>query len=57
MIKWNFSNKGWLDYVKMKDLSIGISMADIFTVSSIKIERGIEYPFQRSVAINLSARF
>jgi hypothetical protein len=57
MIRWSFAGEEWLSRMDVKDLTIGISMADIFNVSSIKIERGIEYPFQRSVQLNLTARF
>ena len=56
-IRWSFAGEPWLAKFKLRDLTIGVSTQDIFTLSSIKIERGIEYPFQRSVQMNLSMRF
>jgi hypothetical protein len=56
-IRWSFGNQTWLDSVKLKDLTVGLSMSDIFTISTIKVERGIDYPFQRSVQMSLSMRF
>ena len=57
MVKWSFAGEEWLKKLKMEDLTISISTSDIFTLSSIKIERGIDYPFQRSVQMSVSARF
>jgi TonB-linked SusC/RagA family outer membrane protein len=56
-LMWNFAGEKWLESLKLKDLSVGVSMSDFFNISTIKMERGIDYPFQRSVAVNLSARF
>jgi hypothetical protein len=56
-IRWNFANEKWLEHLKLKDFTIGVSMSDIFTVSSIEIERGTDYPFQRSVQMSISMRF
>ncbi|MDU1890880.1 MAG: SusC/RagA family TonB-linked outer membrane protein [Dysgonomonas sp.] len=56
-LSWNFSYDKWITKLRLKDLRMGVSMSDIFTLSSIKVERGTEYPFQRSVAFNLSCRF
>jgi hypothetical protein len=56
-LKWNFVDKPWLKSLKIRDLTVGLSMSDIFTVSSIKIERGIQYPFAKTVQMNISMRF
>lgn len=56
-ISWNFAGQRWLDAVKLKDLSISLSMSDIFNINSIQIERGTDYPFQRAVIMNMSLRF
>ncbi|MEG1949231.1 MAG: SusC/RagA family TonB-linked outer membrane protein [Odoribacter sp.] len=47
----------WLKYVGASSLSFNAYMNEIFRISSIKEERGIEYPFARSVAFSLSLRF
>ena len=56
-LRWSFAGERWLESFRLKDLTVGISTSDIFTVSTIKIERGIDYPFQRSVQMNVSMRF
>ena len=47
----------WLKYVGASSMTFNAYMNDIFRCSSIKEERGIEYPFARSVAFSLSVRF
>ncbi|MDR0541311.1 MAG: SusC/RagA family TonB-linked outer membrane protein [Dysgonamonadaceae bacterium] len=56
-LMWNFTGEKWLNTLKLKDLSASVSMSDFFNISSIKMERGIDYPFQRAVTANISARF
>lgn len=47
----------WLRYIGASSMTLNAYMNDIFRASSIKEERGIEYPFARSVAFSLSLRF
>jgi TonB-linked SusC/RagA family outer membrane protein len=56
-LTWNFTGDKWLNSLKLKDFSMSLAMEDFFNLNSIKIERGIDYPFQRAVVMNLSARF
>jgi TonB-linked SusC/RagA family outer membrane protein len=56
-LTWNFTGDKWLKTLLLQDLSLSLSMNDFFDLNSIKIERGIDYPFQRALIINLSARF
>ncbi|MDR3246309.1 MAG: SusC/RagA family TonB-linked outer membrane protein [Prevotellaceae bacterium] len=56
-LTWNFTGEKWLKSVKLQDLSLSLSMSDFFNIYSIKIERGINSPFQRVFVMNLSARF
>jgi TonB-linked SusC/RagA family outer membrane protein len=56
-LMWNFTGEKWLNTLKLKDLSASVSMSDFFNISSIRMERGIDYPFQRAVVANISARF
>jgi len=56
-IRWSFAGEKWLEQFKLRDLTVGLSTQDIFTLSSIRVERGIEYPFQRSAQVNVSMRF
>jgi TonB-linked SusC/RagA family outer membrane protein len=56
-LTWNFTGDRWLKALLLKDLSLSVSMNDFFNLNSIMIERGIDYPFQRALVMNLSARF
>jgi len=56
-LSWNFTGDKWLKTFGMEDLTVGISMVDFFNLYSIKIERGITDPFQRSISLNVSTRF
>lgn len=47
----------WLRYVGASSMTIRGYMNDIFRISSVKNERGLDYPFARSVAFSLSVRF
>jgi TonB-linked SusC/RagA family outer membrane protein len=44
-------------HLRMKNLRCALNMNDIAYWSSIKIERGIDYPFARSFTFSLSTRF
>ena len=41
----------------MQALSVQANMNDIFRVSTVKAERGIDYPFARTVSFSVSAVF
>lgn len=56
-IAWSFARENWLRRMKMRDLQLKLSYSDLFYVSVIRRERGIDYPFQRSVSAGLSAQF
>ena len=43
--------------IGLQSLRVNAYMNDIFRISSIKAERGIEYPFARSVSFSVSASF
>lgn len=47
----------WLRYIGADGLTVRAYMNEIFRISSFKEERGIEYPFARSVTFSLSLRF
>lgn len=47
----------WLKSFGASSMTLNAYMNDIFRCSSIKEERGTEYPFARSVAFSLSVRF
>lgn len=50
--------QAWLKRnLKMSMLKIGANMSDIFYSSTIKQERGLDYPFCRTVSFSLNASF
>ncbi len=47
----------WLKPMGISSFSFRIYMNDIFRLSTVKEERGLDYPFQRAVSASLSIRF
>jgi hypothetical protein len=56
-ISWDFSKDRWLKFTGVEDLRVSLAMSDLFRMSTIRQERGIDYPFERSVTMGISARF
>jgi TonB-linked SusC/RagA family outer membrane protein len=56
-ISWDFSTDKWIKKIKLRDLRLNFSMTDVFTWSTMKQERGIDYPFQRGFSVGLTAGF
>ena len=47
----------WLRHFGASSMTIRGYMNDIFRISTVKNERGLDYPFARSVAFSLGIRF
>lgn len=47
----------FIKQVGLSSLTLQANMNDIFRISSVKSERGIDYPFARTVSFSLSATF
>ncbi|MBD0833448.1 SusC/RagA family TonB-linked outer membrane protein [Aestuariibaculum sediminum] len=56
-IGYQFENQSWMDTIGLKRLKLNAYMNDIFRISSITAERGIDYPFARTVSFSLNANF
>lgn len=52
---YEFRDAKWLDRVYLSNLRVNAYMNDIFYQSTVKRERGINYPFARSVSFSLNA--
>lgn len=50
-------NKRVVDYLKLSRLRINFNMNEVATFSSVRIERGLEYPFARNLSFSLMANF
>jgi len=51
------STAKWLKTVRASSVSVRAYMNDIFNISTIKNERGLDYPFARSVSFSAAVRF
>lgn len=54
---YEFINKAWLDKAKLSSVRLTAFTNDIFYTSTIRRERGIDYPYARSVSMSISATF
>lgn len=54
---YEFRNAVWLDRALLSSLRVNAYMNDIFYASTIRRERGVNFPFARSVSMSLSATF
>ncbi len=50
-------NRDFVRKLKLERLRVSFYMNDVFTTSSIKIEKGLSYPFARSFSLNISTTF
>ncbi|WP_240619234.1 SusC/RagA family TonB-linked outer membrane protein [Chitinophaga costaii] len=57
----NFSydvvNRVWLSHIGMKALTLSANTGEVFYLSSVRQERGLDYPFTRQVSMSLFATF
>ena len=53
---YNFSGE-WMKKIGLSQLKTSVLAYDIFHISSIEVERGIEYPFARSISLSVRANF
>ena len=53
---YNFSGE-WMKKIGLSQLKTSVLAYDIFHVSSIEVERGIQYPFARSISLSVRANF
>ncbi|MEL4308612.1 SusC/RagA family TonB-linked outer membrane protein [Joostella sp. CR20] len=51
------SDKQWVKKLGLQSVRFNLYMNDIFRWSSIEVERGITYPFARSVSFSINASF
>src|SRR5690606_7221171 len=51
------TNAAWLQSIRASSVTFRAYMNDIFHLSTIKNERGIDYPFARSVSFSAAVRF
>lgn len=54
---YDFKYQSWLEKLKMERLRVTFYMTDVFRISSVKTERGYDYPYARSFSLSLTATF
>lgn len=56
-LEYRLQSSKLLERAKIQTINFGINMSDVFYISTIKRERGIEYPFARRVSFTVSLLF
>ncbi len=56
-IGYEFLNEDWMKRAKLRSLRLNAYMNDLFIISTIRTERGIDYPFARTVSFSASVSF
>lgn len=56
-VYYDFYQQGWLTKAKLQRLRAAFNMNEIGKFSSIEIERGLSYPFARTMSFSLTATF
>lgn len=54
---YDFKYQQWLRKLKMERLRLSFYMSDLFRISTVKAERGLDYPYARSFSFSLTATF
>lgn len=56
-LAYDFANKPWLQQMGLKALTVMANTGELFYLSTVRQERGLEYPFTRQVRFSLYATF
>ncbi|WP_295116535.1 SusC/RagA family TonB-linked outer membrane protein [uncultured Chitinophaga sp.] len=56
-LAYDVYNKVWLQRVGVKSLTVTANTGELFYVSSVRQERGLDYPFTRQVSLQVFATF
>ncbi|WP_160717346.1 SusC/RagA family TonB-linked outer membrane protein [Chitinophaga solisilvae] len=54
---YDFQHRRWLRRMGMQSLRLNAYMNDLFRLSTIRAERGIDYPYSNSVSFSINALF
>jgi hypothetical protein len=56
-LTYDLTNPAWLRHMGMKALSLSANTGELFYISTVRQERGLDYPFTRQVSFFLFATF
>lgn len=54
---YDFKYQSWLRKLKLERLKLSLYASDLFRISTVKTERGLDYPYARSFSFSLTATF
>lgn len=54
---YQFHGHAWLKKLRLRNLTLNATLNEIFRCSTVKAERGIDYPFARTISFSLNASF
>ncbi|WEK18992.1 MAG: SusC/RagA family TonB-linked outer membrane protein [Candidatus Pedobacter colombiensis] len=54
---YNFRDRSWMKQARLTNLRLNAFTGEIFRISTVKRERGISYPYARTVSFSLTANF
>lgn len=56
-ISYDVLNRLWLSHIGMQSLTVTANTGELFYISSVRQERGLDYPFTRQVSMSVFATF
>lgn len=56
-VSYDLNNKNWLHRMGMQSLTITANTGELFYLSTVRQERGLDYPFTRQISLSLFATF
>jgi len=55
--RFSYEKFKWLNTLNINTLALNFTTNDLFRISTIKMERGLDYPFARTYTLSLSVIF
>jgi TonB-linked SusC/RagA family outer membrane protein len=56
-LSYDMTTQAWLHHVGLKALTLAANTGELFYLSTVKQERGLDYPFTRQVSLSVFAQF
>lgn len=56
-VGYDFRHSAFLQRLRLEQLKVSFYMNDIFRASTVRVERGLDYPFARTYSVSLQATF
>jgi len=56
-LSYNFNELNFMKQSRIKGLQFGVNLNDLARISTVRTERGLDYPYARTMSFSLSANF